>query len=246
MNDFLNPIAEIDQIDSGDITTPEEAIPLKSIRKFFCPDFDCKDPKRRLSLKKSKLENYFFCHHPGYEHEIRPETLLHKLAIRWFVSKSEFEVPERVVSSKRIKRQILQLDTNKTLPEYSRLKLIKPDVKLYTVDGFEFAIEIVVTHDLDDSKKKLIDKFGLPTVRIDLSFFYKQFPYECRVNKSFVEKNLDNLPTNVELKKWVISPSEETPSLAMESLPISEHSQNTGCMWVLMLMGFLSIWGGCA
>lgn len=241
MADFLNPIAEVGRVDSGDIRTPEEAAPLKGTHSFFCPDFDCKDKNRKLILKRSVKDKYFFSHLPGCEHEIRPETLLHKLAIKWFENKTEFEIPEGINSGKRIKKQFLNLDPQKTYLEYSRLKTIIPDVKLYTFGKFEFAVEIFVTNDISDSKKKLIEQFGLPTIRIDLSDFYKLHPQECRINKDFVSQNLDNLLTDINLKEWVVFPNMELllNELETENIPQPQHSNNPGCMVILPFIGIL-------
>jgi hypothetical protein len=168
MTEFLNPIAEVGKIDSGDIRTPEESKTIKDTDLFFCPDYDCKDRERRLSLKKSGLGNYFFSHLPGCQHDIGPETLLHKLAIKWFENKTEFELPSGNSGDKQIKRQLVKLDPAKTQLEYSRLKTIIPDVKLCTIDNFEFAVEIFVTNDISDAKKKLIQQFTIIFIKSEL------------------------------------------------------------------------------
>ena len=41
MAEYLNPIAEKDNPDSGKIVRPENAYELKETHKFFCPDNDC-------------------------------------------------------------------------------------------------------------------------------------------------------------------------------------------------------------
>jgi len=235
MAEFLNPIAEVGGVDSGDITTPFEASQMGKEHSFFCPDFDCSDPERRLILKVSKNKNPFFSHHSGYGHDIRPETLLHKLAIKWFKDRTDFEVPEGISGNRRIKKQTLNLDVNKTQLEYS-LKEIRPDVKLNTIGGFEFAIEIFVTNDISDLKKELLYQSGIPTLRIDLSDFYKLNKDKCREDKVFVEQHLDSLLNNINLKKWLVCPKEDYPigDLLMEAVP-----QNTGCMVILPFIGVI-------
>lgn len=94
MEEYLNPIAEKNNPDSGQITTPKNAYPIRKESEFYCPDHDCLDPKRKLIPTKSKLGNYFFKHKPKCTHEIRPETLLHKLAVKWFETREEFEIPQ--------------------------------------------------------------------------------------------------------------------------------------------------------
>src|SRR5258708_1283889 len=160
--DYLNPIAELDEVDSGKLISPREAYLIRNGKRFFCPDYDCKDPKRVLIVAVSGKGNRFFRHKGNYKHDIRPETLLHKSAIKWFIERSEYEIPAAKIGDVQIARQVVMLDDNKTFCEFRRLQTIIPDVKLCTLTGFEFAIEIVVTHDLNDLKKKLIGQFGLP------------------------------------------------------------------------------------
>lgn len=209
MSDFLNPIAELDKADSGKIITPEEAYKIKEDRSFFCPDFDCKDPGRILTPAISVNKNYFFRHKPNCKHDIRPETLLHKSAIKWFEGQIEFEIPSAKTSTYRFNNHTLQLDPTKTECEYRKMQLMIPDVKCCSIIGFEFAIEIFVTSDISADKKKLIDQFGLPVVRINLSKFYKQDPHRCRVDLDFIQENLPRLLTDISLKSWVIPPTQD-------------------------------------
>lgn len=239
MSELLNPIAEVDTIDSGIIATPEEAILIKDNHSFFCPDYDCKDPARRLIIKKSTLGNCFFSHFPECEHKIRPETLLHKLAIKWFENKTEFEVPKGAFSNKHINKQVLKLNVEKTILEYSHLKTIRPDVKLCTVENFEFAIEIVVTNDIDQSKNKLIEQFGLPTIRIDLTEFYKLNADKCRLDKQFVEQHLNGLLTNVNLKEWIVFPKTDEHGLFINTS--QQSANNTSWIAILSVIGVLWI-----
>jgi hypothetical protein len=235
MNDlYKNPIAEVDNPDSGWIINPAEARPLKEAgHKFFCPDFDCGDPQRGLFIKKSGKGNDFFSHYPGFDHDIGPETLLHKLAVRWFIGKTSFEIPP----GKAIDQQVLSLDPEKTIPEYSRLKTMIPDVKLTTIDGFEFALEIFVTNDISWEKKKVIEQFGLPTLRIDLSGFYEKHPEQCRTDKDFVETSLDRLLSDLSLKEWVGAAKTE-PEPIPESIK-EPQATPPGCMMILPVVVFL-------
>jgi hypothetical protein len=209
MSEYLNPIAEQDKPDSGKIITPEDAHRIKETHSFFCPDFDCKDSARILIPAISVKGNYFFRHKPNCKHDIRPETLLHKSAIKWFEGKIEFEIPSAKTSRYRFNKQTLQLDPTKTECEYRKMQLMIPDVKCCSTNGFEFAIEIFVTSDVSADKKKLIDQFGLPVIRIDLSKFYKQDPHRCRVDLEFILENLPRLLTDISLKSWVIPPTQE-------------------------------------
>jgi hypothetical protein len=229
MSDCLNPIAELNSPDSGKIITPEEAYNLKDEQSFFCPDHECKDPKRKLNPKKSSLGNYFFSHNPNYSHDIYPETLLHKMAIKWFIDQDNYELPEHKSLNNIF---IRELDKEKTKPEFRLLQKIIPDVRLSTSDNFEFAIEIVVTNDVTISKEKLIKEFKLPTIRVDLQDFYETNKTDCRTNVKFIQDNLQLLLTDIKRKSWVIPPDFNEPTTTNNM-----GSDNTGCL--LFLVGLL-------
>lgn len=202
VNEILNPIAELDEPDSGRVVLPEEAYKDKLDYRFFCPDHDCKDSERILLPARSKLGVFFFKHKSGFTHDIHPQTLLHKLAVKWFEGIEEYEIPK----TKKLSEFNLKLDKNKTELEFRKFERIIPDVKLTTVNGFTFAIEIVVTSDITPHKAKLIDNFGLPTLRVDLSEFYQENKELCRTNYEFVVRHRESLLTNIDLKTWVIPP----------------------------------------
>lgn len=209
MHEFLNPVAELDKPDSGELVNPNVAYQLKEDHKFYCPDFDCKDSERILIIKKSSNGNPFFSHKPGFFHDINPETLLHKSAIKWFLAQTEFEIPSCDLVGKRLEQQTVILDPTKTKPEFRKLEHIIPDVKLTTISNFEFAIEIVVTNDVSQTKSKRIHEFGLPTIRIDLQDFYKANKTECQINLDFIQRHLPGLMSDIVKKTWVIAPQVE-------------------------------------
>ena len=249
MQEFLNPIAEQDRPDSGVLVTPRLAYEIKDYHKFYCPDYDCIDKGRNLIVKKSKNDNHFFSHKPGCGHDIRPETLLHKLAVQWFIGKNEYELPEYVFADKRLASQIVKLEPTKTECEFRKLKRIIPDVKLVTTNSFEFAIEIVVTNDISDSKAKLIEEFGLPTIRVNLIHFFNQNKSECRTNYDFIQKHLPTLLTDFKLKSWAIPPKLNDLLGKFEVddilIPVKPSTNaNSGCMLILVATCFAFVLGG--
>jgi hypothetical protein len=208
MVEFLNPIAELDNPDSGKIISPAKAYNLKDEREFFCPDYDCKDVERILTVKRSSQGNYFFCHRSNCTHDIRPETLLHKSAISWFKGKNDFEIPSHLFKNKLLDKQIIQIDSSKTELEFRKLKRIIPDVILHSPSGLILAIEIVVTNDISEKKKKLIDEFNLPTLRINLAEFYSLDPFRSRTDLEYIMANINVLLSDLSLKSWIRVPSE--------------------------------------
>ncbi len=238
MEKYLNPIAERDSPDSGKFATPKDVYPIRKEFNFYCPDHNCLDPERKLFPAKSKLGNYFFKHNNNYGHDIRPETLLHKLSIKWFKGKGKFEIPSFQVENKVTNQQLVSIDSELTELEYRRLERIIPDVKLTTNNGFQFAIEIVVTSDLSEEKIKLIEQFNLPTIRIDLTKFYEENTDKCRVDYDFVTAKLDELLSDIRLKSWAVLPkySETKGKLELTGKP---KTDNTGCLIGLVSVGLI-------
>lgn len=243
MKRYLNPIAELGFPDSGKIVEPQEAVLLKEEElSFYCPDIECKDSGRILLLKESSKGNSFFSHKPGFGHDIGPETLLHKLAIKWFQGRAQFEVPKYLRGGRNFKSKIIDLDFNRTVLEYNKLVGIVPDVKLFTLGGEEFAIEIVVTSDITEEKKKKINSFGLPTIRINLGEFYKAHLNKCRGDVSFVENHLDELLTELALKEWVNPPANNELGLPeVENTHFDKVSSGAIFTFVLAFLGWVFI-----
>jgi hypothetical protein len=132
------------------------------------------------------------------------------------------------------------------------LRVLIPDVKCCSVNGFEFAIEIFVTSDISADKRKLINEFGLPVVRIDLSKFYKKHPHQCRVDLTFINENLKGLLTDATLKSWVIPPNQESIEgklewTPVEKLPIKatverpkpDGGSDSGCLLGIVTLGLI-------
>jgi hypothetical protein len=244
MSEYTNPVAEVHKADSGVLVSPDEARKKYSNEKhFFCPDYDCKDKERYLSLKQSVKGKNFFSHRPGFEHPIHPETLLHKSAVKWFEGKTEFEIPARKYNEKQLTQQTVALNSNETKLEYSRLQTIIPDVLLCTETGFRFAVEIVVTSDVNESKAKKIEAFNLPTLRISLTDFYKANKERCQTDLTFIQSHLNELLTDIKLKRWVIPPVLEELPEGIEtaalpgsvSQPPQGNADNSGCLPVALL-----------
>lgn len=245
MPDFLNPIAELNNPDSGKFITPENAHNMRTIDKeikFYCPDASCLDNDRILFPRKSSLGNYHFTHRKEFGHDIQPETLLHKLAIKWFEQKEEFELP----SHNKLKNRIAKIDKNKTVLEYNSLDNIRPDVKIEIIDSSEIenvvAIEIVVTNGISEDKLTKVQDYRLQTIIIDLQEFYLNNKEKCRVDVDFIKENLDELLTCSENKSWVVEPNfienelEDNPIL-LET--IKENKKETSIWKYLLGFGLL-------
>lgn len=249
MYKILNPICELDKPDSGKIVTPDTAYLIKDSHSFYCPDHDCKDPDRILVAARSKLGRYFFKHKPNCQHDIHPETLLHKLAVKWFEDKETIEIPSFTGENFKFNKQMVNFDKTQTKLEYRKLEKIIPDIIIVTESRLNIAIEIVVTSDIGDEKRKLIDEFNLPTIRIDLSSFYMSNQDQCRKDYSFVNSNLENLLIDIELKSWVIPPKLSDIENKLEFHKINERyitqsnssPDKVGCLIAITTIGIAPI-----
>ena len=221
--ELLNPIAEMNMPDSGLIISPEKAHEIKSNKyAFFCPDYNCKDSQRILFVKMSSKGTCFFSHKSGCEHPIMPETLLHKSAVKWFCEKSAYEIPTNYEYNKE---GVQNINQGLTKLEFRQLEKHIPDVVLTTNEGFTFAIEIVVTNDISNEKRKILSSFGLPTLRVNLSKFYEENKAKCRTDLEFILQNIDFLMMDKDRKSWINGKK--------------KISDNNGC--IVLLIGITAI-----
>lgn len=247
MSEILNPLAEIDSIDSGKFLTPEEAKDTPR-HKYFCPDSDCLDENRRLIFKTSKNGRPFFCHYPDFQHEISPETLLHKLTIKKFEGLSQFEVPAfKDDGGNYYPTQILNINPEKTILEFKELQDVRPDVTVTSLNGMRLAIEIFVTNKTKERKIARLNNHNLPTIEIDLNDFYRSNRIRCKTDIAFINENAEVLIQKLPLKKWLNTPtSESIIDLIKGEEPKVEPpkvlpNQPTGCLVLLILMPLIVV-----
>jgi hypothetical protein len=207
MAEILNPLAEADHIDSGIYITPEQG-KINAGRKFFCPDPDCLDNERRLIFKVSKNGLPFFCHYPDFQHEINPETLLHKLTIKSFEGLIEFELPPfKDDQGNFYPQQLFIIDPDKTVLEFRELKGIRPDVTIVSTSGMQLAVEIFVTNRTKDQKVQRLNDHKLPTIELNLNDFYLKNKEQCKTDIPFIKDNAPKLVAELHRKKWLQFPT---------------------------------------
>lgn len=245
MSEILNPLAELDHFDSGKYLTPEEAKGHLG-RKFFCPDPKCLDDQRRLIYKVSKNGRPFFCHYPDFQHEISPETLLHKLTIKKFDGLPEFEVPSfKDEQGNYYPAQVIRIDPGKTVMEFRDLLGIRPDVTITSTNGMTLAVEIFVTNKTKEKKIERLNDHRLPTVEINLNDFFVANRNRCKTDIPFINKNASILIAEITRKKWLSSPRSgaivdlvkgEEPTPVQPQLTSTSPGQ--GCLLTLLLLPF--------
>jgi hypothetical protein len=245
MPEYQNPVAELHSMDSGILVTPENVRVNHSEAKFYCPDVECIDPSRQLILKVSKNNNPFFSHSSGLSHNMHPETLLHKSAIKWFATQKHLILPVGKNPLNFDSSNQIDLNPELTKLEYRFLNKIIPDVIVTSLSGHQIAIEIVVTNNLNSEKRKIVADFKLATIRIDLSQFYKNNLRQCQTDLHFVKCNLDNLLLPADLKTWINldNPGIYHPfknrdlTILTKASPRAVHD-NSGCILIFSLLLF--------
>ena len=129
----------------------------------------CDEP---LIARKGSKVMHHFAHKSTKNCEYGYQTSLH-LAAKDIISKNMiFSVPELYLNLKMCnKRELLEpaavLTVYKVILE-KRLDTIIPDILLETNIG-KIIVEIYVTHEIDNEKKKKIKSLTIPTIEIDLS-----------------------------------------------------------------------------
>jgi hypothetical protein len=253
VDEILNPIAEREAPDSGLYCIPSEANHYPDSR-FYCIDENCKDPKRGLFLKKSNRGRYFFSHYGNYQHEISPETLLHKLTIKSFEGLKEFELPTfKDEEGYYYPVQTISIDPSKTALEFRELEGVRPDVTITSLGGMQLGIEIFVTNRTKEKKIQRLEGHKLPTLEINLEDFYRFNRERCKTDISFIKENALRLVCELKRKSWLATPKPDQiiGLLKGEELipvvsPPSTSSPGEGCLFlfifsvaILILCGLL-------
>ncbi len=134
------------------------------------------------------------------------ETSIHKMAKQILIECGHIKTPELIISESRVidfnvfeEEEVIERETSTkfdSLAEEVSLGDIRPDVLAY-IDGKPFIVEIAVAHFVEDKKKKIIRKLGIPAIEIDLSSF-DRLPSKAELYKKVVEGTKD--------KRWLSNP----------------------------------------
>ena len=122
----------------------------------------CPSCGRPLVARKGPVKVAHFAHHQGGDCGKGVETALHQMAKEILEHRREIVFLGRTPSDPTNLYTIEKVDLEK------RLGNIVPDVTVY-IAGRPILIEVVVTHDIDERKRKAIRELGISTLVIDLS-----------------------------------------------------------------------------
>jgi len=194
-----NPIAEIGKPDSLDLVKPEDA---QADGEFFCPDKNCLDPERRLSLRTSTRNNKYFSHRPSCDHDISAAMLLHKMVIAQLKLMPSILLPKTSFLSQP---KLFNIDQNKSRIEYDPEMHTTPEVMLINDEGEMVYLDVIFDDELNEEKYKAAVQQNLPYLILDLEQFYLD-NQENLFDIDFLQKAVPKLLHDQYKKSWQFLP----------------------------------------
>lgn len=134
-----------------------------------------------LIARKGAKVIHHFAHKSTIECEYGYQTSLHLAAKELIAENKQINIPALYLTFQGTGRKLL-LEEEKTVNVSEvilekKINDIIPDILLITDIG-EIIVEIFVTHEIDDEKKKKIKRLDIPTIEIDLSKFDRNITKE--------------------------------------------------------------------
>lgn len=196
-----NPLAEVTSPDSLELIKAESPETENAGLTYFCPDPQCLDPERTLLLKRSTRGNKYFSHRAGFDHDIHPKTLLHKMALAEFKAMKKYRLPDGLNG-----KQWLEIDWAKSMVEFNGIHGDKPDVHLVDKDGFECLIEVTISYSVNDKKFETAKAMDLPLIELNLQRFFIENDENARNNIDSLQYHAPELVGDTSNAQWVFIP----------------------------------------
>jgi hypothetical protein len=204
-------------LNEKDETTHVDAVPNGKDCGCFCPH--CGKPL--VAKNKGTIRDHHFAHYEenmcihGYE------SSLHLLAKDLFRDAKKIRIPS--VESKHIAQGLIIVDEEIANIQNVRLERrindFVPDIILTFDDASQLAIEILVTHRVDDDKIAKIKKSGINTLEIDLSQYFHAITKE---------KLSDLLLESTNYKRWLFHREAEVYEGFLQSGAIKKKTKRIG------------------
>lgn len=195
-----NPIAEIGQPDSLDLVKPEDASPEG---EYYCPDKNCLDPERKLTLKVSTLNNKYFSHRASCDHDVSPAMLLHKMVVAQLKLLPSILLPKTNLISQP---SLFNINKEKSRIEYNPELNDVPEIMLINDKEEMVYIDVVFDEELSDQKYRAAVQQNIPYLILDLEDFY--LDNLDNINDiDFLQEAVPSLLHNQQVKQWQFLPS---------------------------------------
>lgn len=197
-----NPIAEIGKPDSLDLVKPQDASPEG---EYYCPDKDCLDPERKLTLKVSTRNNKYFSHRPSCDHDISPDLLLHKMVVAQLKLLPAFLLPKPGFFSQP---KLFNINHQKSRIAFEPELKSTPEILLINDREEMVYLDIVLNDDLSEEKYQAAIQQNIPYVILDLKDFYSDHQDKLH-DIDFLQAEVPSLLHNQAVKKWLLTPSNQ-------------------------------------
>mgnify|MGYP001043928241 CR=1 FL=1 len=194
-----NPIAEVGRPDSLDLVKPEDA---PNEGEYFCPDKNCLDPERKLTLKTSTRNNKYFSHRPSCDHDISPAMLLHKMVIAHLKLMPSILLPKTGFFSQP---KLFSINQEKSRIEYDPDMHSTPEVMLINDEEEMVYLDIIFDDELSEEKYRAAVQQNLPYLVLDLEEFYQDNQVNL-VDVDFLQKAVPELLHDQHVKSWQFLP----------------------------------------
>lgn len=180
----------------------------------ICPE--CKTP---LIARKGQIRQHHFAHSSDTDCTGGVESSLHWVAKKVLSVQKKIVLPRQLVRIKNERGRFPQHAFRVTSAQVeTKIGEIVPDV-LIDIYGITLAVEIFVTHKVDEKKADQFRKMGLPAIEIDLSGVDRELP-ESDIARLVVGGGKH--------KSWVNFDPNEAPNLLFPTpLPI-KRNKNVG------------------
>lgn len=169
----------------------------------ICPK--CNEP---LMARKGNHNVHHFAHKPNSNCNYGYQSSIHYLAKEIIASAQSIYIPELEIRG--IRRESIhddgiiriagrELDI-KTIKLEHKIDSIIPDIVVYNNNDKPLAIEIFVTHAVDEEKERKIKDINIPVIEVDLS----------KVNHLITREELQNILLKPNDRKyWIFSPKRQ-------------------------------------
>jgi len=156
-----------------------------------------------VAKNQGVMKEHHFAHYSGSECEHGYETMLHILAKKVINDHKKVLLPRLYASIDGEITNLLiseeKIENYKKVVLEQKISDIVPDIIVYDNNAVPLIVEIKVTHGIDDIKLEKIKKIGISTIEIDLS--------EVQISDYY--DMLDQLTTNLDIRKWVYNQEAE-------------------------------------
>jgi hypothetical protein len=195
-----NPIAEIGKPDSLDLVKPEDALPEE---EYYCPDKNCLDPERKLTLKVSTLNNKYFSHRPSCDHDISPQLLLHKMVVAQLKLLPAILLPKAGFLSQP---KLFQINHEKSRIEFNPELQSTPEIMLISDHEEMVYLDVIFNEEISDVKYQAAVQQNVPYLILDLEDFYYD-NLEQLNDIDFLQESVPSLLHNQKVKSWQYLPA---------------------------------------